>query len=103
MNGQALSHHEIELRWDKPKPANGNLKPYEVSCHEVGGNSSANVQTTKRLVIFKNLLPKTLYKCTVKASTLPEKEQNPKECEVLVESSPIQTLDFGASIVTTSV
>ena len=96
LNGHALSYHEIKLRWNNSKPASGELKPYEVNCHEVEGNAMVHVKTRKNLVIFKNLLPNTRYNCTLKASTYPEREQDPKECEVLVKSPQITTFDFGA-------
>ena len=92
--GRALSHHEIEFRWDEPKTKNGILKPYEVYCHDVGGNSSVHIWSSTRLVILQHLQHNTLYKCTLKASTFPETGQNPKDCELLVESPPIRTLDF---------
>lgn len=97
LHGQALPYREIKLFWDDPKPTNGILKPYEVNCHEIGGNATLHAQTTERLVIFKNLLLKTWYKCTLKASTYPEKEQNPKECEVVVESPRMRTFDISES------
>ena len=98
--GRALSHHEIELRWDQPESINGNLKPYEVYCVDLEGNLPVHIWTTNTIVIVPNLLNNTLYKCTLKASTYPEKGQNPKDCEILVNTHAIITFDYGKPKVT---
>ena len=39
---KAVSYHEIELRWSKPKPANGKVKKYKYT-----------VQTFKKITVFQ--------------------------------------------------
>ena len=91
LHGEALSHHEIELRWSEPTPANGELRPYEVFCVDGKGHKTSPILTTKRIARISNLMPHTEYRCTLKASTQPEKKQDPKVCEVLVHSRSIRT------------
>lgn len=92
-----MSFHEIELHWDEPNPANGELKPYEVFCIDNEGNPTIPIRTVQLMVIISNLKRNTEYKCTVKASTYNLRKQNPMDCEVFVDSHPIKTLDVGES------
>ena len=97
LQGRPLSHHQIELKWDTPNPANGNLKPYAVYCIDRDGFQTAPIRTTKSILVVPFLKPSTLYECVVLASTHQELEQDPKECEVLLNSYTISTLDIGES------
>ena len=95
LHGNALSYHEIQLSWDEPEPANGILKPYEVFCLGNEEQSTAPIKTVNRVVNVSNLNSDEEYKCILKASTYPDEQQDPRECEVSVESEYIKTFDTG--------
>ncbi|KAL5969446.1 Ephrin type-A receptor 7 [Taenia solium] len=93
--GGALSSTRIQLRWSRPTHPNGILNPYRVTCFDVTRGSTPVNATTNNVttsVIINNLRPKTVYKCSVVASTVPGAGQNPKQCERRSELSlPIRT------------
>ena len=93
---EAVSYHEIELRWSKPKPANGKLKKYKIYCADNNNNHSVSIRTKRRFVLVSHLKPATLYKCTLQASNHPHAQQNPMECITSVDVEPMQTLILSA-------
>ena len=96
-HGEAQSYHEIKFNWSVQQPVSGHLKPYRLTCIDSDGHSTAPIRTTKTIAVVRNLLRNKMYMCTLKASTIAENGQNPKECEVSLEAPPIKTLDIGAS------
>ena len=95
LHGRALSNNEIELSWDEPSPANGDLKPYEVWCLDIKGQPTIPISTVNQKSTISNLKRNSEYRCILKASTYPEVKQDPKACEVFIHSHPIKTLDSG--------
>lgn len=97
--GKAISYHEIRLRWEVPKPINGELRPYEAYCVDSDGHQTTPVWTESKQVTVANLDRNSWYNCTLKASTLHEKRQNASECEASIELPPIKTLDVGEFVI----
>ena len=99
--GKSLSSSAIALKWVKPHPQNGILKPYEVKCYDMDGvvSWSANALTnTSTSALILGLKPFNEYTCQLKASTIPHDEQNSIDCITMVETSSFRTYKKGEQI-----